>query len=67
MAVEYVDKGNDDGTCLGQSTTEKISFYGVTPVVQQLGAAVATDTTTLITLTTALRLALVNLGLITAV
>jgi len=34
MAVEYISKGNDDGTSLGQSTTDKVSLYGVTPVVQ---------------------------------
>jgi hypothetical protein len=35
MAVEYLDKGNDDGTCLGQSASSKIGFYGLaTPIVQ---------------------------------
>jgi hypothetical protein len=66
MAVEYIDTGNDDGVCFGRSDG-KISFFAATPVVKQTGAAVATDTATLITLTTALRLALVNLGLITDV
>lgn len=65
--IKYLDDGNDDGTCLGQSATEKISFFGVTPVVQQTGAAVATDLATEIVLSTALRLAMVNLGLITDV
>ena len=35
---------NPDGTGLGQSTSDKISFYGVTPVDQ--GAAVTTLATT---------------------
>jgi hypothetical protein len=35
MAMEYLGKGNDDGTSLGNSTTDKISFYGLTPVAQQ--------------------------------
>lgn len=35
MAIEYLSKGNDDGTSFGNKTTEKISFYGLTPVVQQ--------------------------------
>lgn len=35
MAVEHLSKGNDDGTTFGQSTTDLISFYNVTPVVQQ--------------------------------
>ena len=35
MAVEYLDKGNDDGTVFGQKTTSKIGFYGLsTPIVQ---------------------------------
>lgn len=63
----YLDTGNPDGTILGQTTTEKIGFFGATPVVQQTGVAIATDLTTVITSTTALRLALVNLGLITTV
>ncbi|MFZ5989429.1 MAG: hypothetical protein ACOYWZ_20225 [Bacillota bacterium] len=47
MAVDYLDNGNPDGTVLGQSTTEKISFYGVTPIVQRSGAAQGTFTTTM--------------------
>lgn len=36
MAVKYLDDGNDDGTVLGQSSSEKIGFYGVaTPVAQR--------------------------------
>lgn len=34
---------NTDGTSLGQSTTDKISLYGVTPIVQRSGAAQATS------------------------
>jgi hypothetical protein len=35
MAVEYLDKGNDDGTNFGRSDG-KIGFYGLTtPIVQQ--------------------------------
>lgn len=63
----YLDNGNPDGTIMGQTTTEKIGFFGATPVVQQTGVAVATNLTTAIASTTALRLALVNLGLITDV
>jgi hypothetical protein len=36
--VEYIGDGNSEGTSLGQSTTEKISFYGVTPVAQRASA-----------------------------
>jgi len=58
MAVgEYLGNGNTDGTSLGQSSTEKISFYGVTPVVQRASAVqatLATSTSTYDTATTAL-------------
>jgi len=50
MAVgQYLGDGNPDGTSLGSSATEKISFYGVTPVIQPTSAsqaAVATSTIT---------------------
>ena len=36
--------GNDDGTTLGINAADKISFYGVTPVVQR--ATATTHTTT---------------------
>jgi hypothetical protein len=51
-----------DGNYIGK-TGDKLGFYGVTPVVQQATAAAATDTATLIVLTTALKTALTNLGL----
>ncbi len=66
MAVDYVDNGNDDGTCLGRAA-DKISFFAATPVVKQTGWAVPTDLTTVIAGNTAARLALVNYGLITTV
>lgn len=45
MAIgKQLSDGNPDGTSLGQSTTDKVSVYGVTPVVQ--GAAVTGLTTT---------------------
>ena len=62
---------NPDGTSMGQTTADKVSFYGVTPVVQPTGsqtAVTAQSTTTAVnTLVVALRLALVNLGLIAGV
>jgi ribosome-interacting GTPase 1 len=40
---EYLGNGNGDGTTVGKSATEKVSFHGVTPVVQAATiAAVAT-------------------------
>lgn len=41
-----------DGNVTGQSTTDKQSFYGVTPVVQPTAAAQAAVTTTAATTTT---------------
>lgn len=41
-----------DGTGLGQSTSDKISFYGVTPVVQRSGSSQAATATTAATTTT---------------
>lgn len=44
MATKQLSDGGSDGVKLGQSTTDKIGFYGVTPVVQ--GSAVTTLATT---------------------
>lgn len=40
--VEYVGTSGSGGTVLGQSATEKIAFYGTTPIVQRT-AAIATS------------------------
>jgi hypothetical protein len=65
MAVRQLSDGNDEGQVLGQSSTDKIAFYGDTPVVQ--ASAIASPLSTLpslkskvISILTALR----NLGLI---
>ncbi len=51
MAVgEYYGNGNPDGSSFGSSTSEKISFYGVTPIVQRT-AAILTATASLFALT----------------
>ena len=63
---ELSDK-NPDGTSFGQSTADKIAFFGVTPIVQPSITAVATATaTTTLNETKINRLytALRNLGLI---
>lgn len=57
MAVRELSDGNDDGTRLGQSSTDKLGFFGLaTPIVQPSGAgqAAATNTTTTTSTTTAL-------------
>lgn len=56
--------GNVDGVSLGAAATEKISFYGVTPVVQPATIADATDAATAITKCNAVIAALKTTGLI---
>ena len=79
MAIgQQLSRGSDDGVCLGQSSTDKIGFFGLaTPIVQPSVNAAYAKTTTTTTTTTALtvditalgslvntlRSALVNLGL----
>lgn len=64
---EQVTYNAPAGAQIGQSATEKVGFFGATPVVQQTGCAVPTDLATSITAITALRSALNNLGLTTTV
>lgn len=44
MAVRQLSDGAADGNNLGQSVTDKVGFYGVTPVVQPTAAAQAAIT-----------------------
>jgi len=41
MAVQVIDYGPGEGATLGKAVTSKISFYGVTPVVQRAAATQA--------------------------
>lgn len=66
MAVEYIGSNQPDGMSFGLSATEKISFYGITPVVQASIAAAGTDTTTTQALANDLRTKLIALGLVKA-
>ena len=71
MANEnYVDCGNDDGVVLGQYTSTKLGFYGLTtPVDQETIAAVTMATTTLTSALAdllAIKAVLVNIGLVTS-
>ena len=59
----YLSDGRDDGITLGNSTTDKVSLYGVTPIVQRT-AAVATSavgTATSADVTTALKAAVIDI------
>lgn len=67
MAVEYIGNGNPSGTCIGKASTEKVAFYGTTPVVQASHpTACGTTTTTIAAWCAAIETVLVNLGLIAA-
>ena len=44
MALKELSDGSPDGTRLGQASTDKISFYGATPIVK--AGAVTTLATT---------------------
>lgn len=46
--VEVLGAGGSGGVTMGESTTELISFYGVTPIAQRSGAAQSTLTLTTI-------------------
>lgn len=40
--MSYLGDGNPDGVSFGWDTADKISFYGVTPVVQQTSPTAVT-------------------------
>jgi hypothetical protein len=65
MSKELSD-ANPDGTSMGQSATDKIGFYGITPVVQATIAAAGTDAATTQALANDLRTKLIALGLVVA-
>ena len=65
--VRYLDDGDDTGTCLGQSATSLVGFYGTSPIAQATVAATTTTTATTTALQTdidAIRTALQNVGII---
>ncbi len=41
--VRLIGDGRPDGCTVGADTTEKVSLYGVAPIVQRSGAAQATS------------------------
>jgi len=52
MPVKQLSDGNPDGTALGQSPNDAISFYNIQPVPQRSGSAQAAVPTTSPTNTT---------------
>jgi hypothetical protein len=59
-----IQTGTDTGTKIGTSTTQKISFYNATPVVQPSAVANATDAASAITQLNLLLTRVRTLGLI---
>jgi hypothetical protein len=56
----HLSDGNPDGQVIGQSGTDKIAFYGATPITRPVVAA-GNDATAV----ASMKAALVNLGLFT--
>lgn len=48
MAADQLSKKNPDGTTLGQSASDLVSFYGATPVVQSTFIATVTASSTVL-------------------
>jgi hypothetical protein len=66
MAAEQVTYNSPDGATIGKSATEKVSFYGVTPVVQAAAITTAITTPTATDIATAINsiiAALKNIGI----
>jgi len=49
MAAVHLTRGNSDGSYVGQSATDKVGFFGVTPAVQPSGSTQAAVTVSTIT------------------
>lgn len=65
MTMEYVAGGNDDGISLGNTATDKVGFYGTTPIVKgTISASAGTDAATLVVELTEIRAWLVSIGLL---
>lgn len=64
--VEYLGTSGSGGTCLGQTASDKVGFFGATPVAQQsvtYPSSTATTTTNEAAIVSVVT-ALTNLGLI---
>ena len=65
MAAKFVTNVASDGSIYGFNATDKIGFFGVTPIVRPAVSASASSSATTITQLNLLITALGNLGLIT--
>ena len=63
---EQVTYNSPDGALIGNATTDKIGFYGTTPVVQGASVPDATDAATAITSLNLVITRLETLGIIAA-
>jgi len=63
---ERLDYGSDDGCQIGGAATDKIGFFGATPVVRVANVVDATDAATAITKLNAVIAGLETLGLFAA-
>jgi hypothetical protein len=61
LEYEQVTYNDPGGAQMGKSATEKIAFYGATPVVRPVISGIVSSATCLSTIVTALA----NLGLVT--
>ena len=66
MAAKFIANVASDGSIYGFNATDKIGFFGVTPIVRPAVSANATSSATAIAAVHACISALGNLGLITA-
>lgn len=64
MAETQLHDGNDDGVMIGAAITDKVGFFGTTPVDKPETVADATDAATAITTVNAVIDRLQELGLI---
>ena len=62
-SVEQVTYNSPDGATMGKGATEKISFYGVTPIVQRTAAVATSDvgTASSADVTTTLKAAVIDI------
>ena len=64
MAVHYIGTNSSDGSCLGKTSSDKVAFFGTTPIDQEAAIADATDAATAITQLNSVIGVLENYGLI---
>lgn len=62
--IDYIGDNGPDGSVIGKASTNKLGFYGATPVDQPATIADATDAATAITKVNAVIAALEELGLL---